>query len=38
MLTGTPGLDRRRAIRLATSASQTLLGGAEDSVRTTSSR
>lgn len=38
MLTGTPGLDRRHAIRLATSASQTLLGCAEDSVRTTSSR
>jgi AcrR family transcriptional regulator len=38
MLTGTPGLDRHHAIRLATSASQTLLGYAEDPDHATSSR
>ena len=38
MLTGTPGLGRRHAIRLATSASLTLLGCAENSDCATSSR
>ena len=38
MLTGTPGLDRHHAIRLATSASQTLLGYAENPDHATSPR